>query len=434
MHDIALYACDFDERGRAEQIQITNASGGAILDTRTISNFQAGEYLQWQVSGNVIITITRQAGPNGIINGLFFDPVPAGPRVTSESPASEATNVAVSSAVTAAFNEAVQSSSIGFKLTSSAGATVSGSVSYNSTTNLATFTPSTALATGTTYTATVSGATDAAGNAMSGLVTWSFTTAPSAVFLKQDTTTEGNWIGTYGTQGYDVINSGSSFPSNVSVTATGESTYTWANPSTSTPALEVPPSGSTRIAACWYSGTSFTVDVNSASGSYDLELYVLDYDSRGRSEQIQISNAVTGAVLSTQSVSNFIGGAYLNWMVSGNVLITIKNLTDANAVLSGLFFDPTPAASTSTSPSTGGGATIASVSSAITATTTSAISRREATAGVTSESGRVPYNDLTATDFALSTLVAETSTGALPDTLFDLLAHDLSQSKSRRRS
>jgi hypothetical protein len=36
-------------------------------------------------------------------------------------------------------------------------------------------------------------------------VTWSFTTEPpattaSAVFIKQDTTTEGNWIGTYGTR------------------------------------------------------------------------------------------------------------------------------------------------------------------------------------------------------------------------------------------
>ena len=38
------------------------------------------------------------------------------------------------------------------------------------------------------------------------------------------------------------------------------------------------------------------MDVNVASGSYNLELYVLDYAKAGRTEQIQIANASTGAV------------------------------------------------------------------------------------------------------------------------------------------
>ena len=85
------------------------------------------------------------------------------------------------------------------------------------------------------------------------------------------------------------------------------------------------------------------MDVNVASGSYDLELYVLDYDASGRSEQIQFTNAATGAALSTQTVSNFANGAYMNWTISGNVLITITNEAGPNAVLSGLFFDPVQA-------------------------------------------------------------------------------------------
>jgi hypothetical protein len=40
-------------------------------------------------------------------------------------------------------------------------------------------------------------------------------------------------------------------------------------------------------------------------------------------------------------VSSFHSGVYDNWQVSGNVLITITKLTGANAVLSGLFIDPT---------------------------------------------------------------------------------------------
>ena len=70
---------------------------------------------------------------------------------------------------------------------------------------------------------------------------------------------------------------------------------------------------------------------------HDLELYFLDYDTTSRSESVTISNAVTGAVLSTQTVSSFSSGVYLEWAVSGNVLITIRKIAGSNAVLSGLF-------------------------------------------------------------------------------------------------
>ncbi len=99
------------------------------------------------------------------------------PTVTSETPAANATNVPVATTVTAPFNEAVQSSTISVTLKNSSGSTVAGSVSYNSTTNVTTFTPSSALAYNTTYTATVSGAKDSAGDPMTSAVSWSFTTA-----------------------------------------------------------------------------------------------------------------------------------------------------------------------------------------------------------------------------------------------------------------
>ena len=169
----------------------------------------------------------------------------------------------------------------------------------------------------------------------------------SAVFVRENTTTEGNWIGTYGTQGYDVIDSGTSLPSNITITPAGNALYLWGTANVPQ-ALEVPPSGTTRIAACWYGG-SFTVDVNVANGrSYEMELYVLDYEPDDRTESIKLTNAATGTVLSTENVANFEDGAYLNWTISGNVLITITNTGPANAVLSGLFFDPPPPVSTVT--------------------------------------------------------------------------------------
>ena len=73
-HDIALYAVDWDNQGRSEQIQITSAATGAVLDTETLSHFTGGVYLQWELSGNVVITFKTLAGPNAVLSGLFFDP------------------------------------------------------------------------------------------------------------------------------------------------------------------------------------------------------------------------------------------------------------------------------------------------------------------------------------------------------------------------
>jgi hypothetical protein len=56
---------------------------------------------------------------------------------------------------------------------------VAGVVSYNTTTRVATFTPSGALTASTSYTATVTnGAKDTAGNALAVNASFSFTTAP----------------------------------------------------------------------------------------------------------------------------------------------------------------------------------------------------------------------------------------------------------------
>ena len=47
-----------------------------MLATQTLSNFSNGIYLDWSVSGNVLITITRLAGPSAVLSGLFIDAPP----------------------------------------------------------------------------------------------------------------------------------------------------------------------------------------------------------------------------------------------------------------------------------------------------------------------------------------------------------------------
>jgi len=84
--------------------------------------------------------------------------------------------------VKATFNDQVLPNTISFGVLK--GATtiptpaniVHGTLSYDSASNTAIFTPNAALAGATTYTAMVSGATDLSGNVMTGSVSWTFTT------------------------------------------------------------------------------------------------------------------------------------------------------------------------------------------------------------------------------------------------------------------
>jgi ice-binding like protein/Big-like domain-containing protein len=109
-------------------------------------------------------------------NGPTVDTV--APTVSATNPIDGATGVAI---ITASFSEAMNASTITsttFGVSETGAAAVTGTVTYNATTHIATFTPTTALALGTDYTATITtGAKDAAGNALASNHVWSFTTA-----------------------------------------------------------------------------------------------------------------------------------------------------------------------------------------------------------------------------------------------------------------
>ena len=164
-------------------MQISGAATGTVLATETASSFNSGAYVDFLVSGNLNITITCQGGANAVLSGLFLDPPSAlAPRVTGETPGSNTTGVATNSAVTVTFNEAMLASSItagDFTLKSASGSSMTATVSYNSTTDTATLTPSSNLSNSTNYTASISGAEDSSGTPMSGTVSWSFTTGPA---------------------------------------------------------------------------------------------------------------------------------------------------------------------------------------------------------------------------------------------------------------
>jgi len=106
------------------------------------------------------------------------------PVLSSATPWSGATGVAIGSTVVARFNEAMSASSINaFTFTLKQGVTaVSGTVSYAG--GVATFTPGLSLSPRTSYTATITtGVADLAGNHLASNMVWSFATADGVVVV-----------------------------------------------------------------------------------------------------------------------------------------------------------------------------------------------------------------------------------------------------------
>jgi hypothetical protein len=117
----------------------------------------------------------KNAGTGGPTDPLTL------PTVTSVTPLDASTLVCPNTVlITATFSKAMNPATITtatFTLTGPGTTNVSGLVTYNSSTNIATFTPSASLAANTLFTATVTtGAKDTFGNALAANKVWTFTT------------------------------------------------------------------------------------------------------------------------------------------------------------------------------------------------------------------------------------------------------------------
>ena len=190
-----------------------------------------------------------------------------------------------------------------------------------------------------------SDSSDAASTSLPASVTVSSSGA-QAIFVGSDTTTQGNWHGVYGADGYALANAGQSLPAyDPTFAVQNQSTWTWATGTTDTRALQTDTQGN-RIAATWYSASSFSFDVNfTDTNTHQISLYLIDWDSQGRKQTVQIIDANSSAVLDTEnapnpavSSANFTAGTYLIWNISGHITIKVTSSGAPNAVVSGVFF------------------------------------------------------------------------------------------------
>jgi Carboxypeptidase regulatory-like domain/Bacterial Ig domain len=338
-HRLALYAVDWDGGGRTETVEIRDGATNGVLDSRTLSGFGSGRYLIWNVSGHVVVRVTNVAGVNAVLSGLFFDTGSSNPPpgVALTAPLEGASYTAPATIGLAAnatdsdgINRVEFYQALGQGQPTLIGQPVTTSPYQLTWTNVA----------AGSYTLTAKAYDTLGASTVSAPVHVTVSTpggGTTAAFVGTDTTTQGNWRGVYGADGYNVVNDTVSYPAYATVTPTGQAAWTWAASTSDVRALQKA-AGTDRIAATWY-GSLFSLDVNIVDGAqHDLALYVLDWDNAGRIETIEVRDAVSGSLLDSRTAASFTGGQYYRWRITGHVIVSVRLVNGVNAVLSGVFF------------------------------------------------------------------------------------------------
>ena len=169
-------------------LQVYSASGSLLMSVDDPSDSATIERASIQVSGSTRIVVrVNNWFPNGNRQGYrvetgFVDNV--APLLAGRSPSSGATDVAVDSAATVTFSEAVSGVSAStFQLRNSVGSVVPATVTYDPAAARATLRPSSTLLGQATYTLSLSTAIkDAGGNSLAAQA-WAFTTGPALARL-----------------------------------------------------------------------------------------------------------------------------------------------------------------------------------------------------------------------------------------------------------
>jgi hypothetical protein len=73
---VALYFLDWDNQGRAEDVELLNETG-VVVDRFRVEQFANGKYLVIGLKGYTHLRIRRVSGENAVLSGIFFDPAPS---------------------------------------------------------------------------------------------------------------------------------------------------------------------------------------------------------------------------------------------------------------------------------------------------------------------------------------------------------------------
>jgi hypothetical protein len=140
-------------------------------------------------------------------------------------------------------------------------------------------------------------------------------TTTGATFVKIDTTTKANYSGVYGAKGSVIALGASNLPTGVTLSVTGNQTWTWA---------------SGFGGSCWYGNAPFHIIVNYTG---QVALYVIDWDNQNRNETVSAIGASTQT-----NITNFTGGVWVVYNVVGGATFTITPNAGPNGVVGAIMF------------------------------------------------------------------------------------------------
>ena len=327
---IHVYALDWDALGRRETITVNDGSGPQTANITT--DFSQGAWVNVPINvaagGTVTVTATRTAGVNAVLSGIFLGGAPTTPASPTGLSAS-----------------AVSSSQISLSWSASSGATTykvqrspdgSSGWAQVGTSSTTTFTDS-GLIPATTYFYRVIASNSGGDSAPSNVAS-----AKTGTLVPYSQSPQGNWVGTYGADGYALLDwNGSdliSLPQSSLVFDQG-GRYLWSNGTTAVQALQSP-DAATRQAACFFDGNQIRLHLTfSTAYSGIIHVYALDWDALGRRETITVND---GSGPQTANITtDFSQGAWVNVPINvaagGTVTVTVTRTGGLNAVVSGIF-------------------------------------------------------------------------------------------------
>ncbi|HWB54659.1 MAG TPA: S8 family peptidase [Tepidisphaeraceae bacterium] len=250
---VTLYLADYNNQKRQEKVEVIDPATGDSLSgqyPQIVSNFRDGEYLTYQLTGQVDLRITRQAGPNAILSGVFLDPVIATP--------------------------------------------VLPAVSSN-----------------------------------------------YANYVSTDTTDQGNWQASFGSQGVYLAGQTANLPPFAMTSISGATLASGGRRKSLLDSVD----GNGIDKRYFVSDSEIELSMDFTDDLiHQTTFYAADAKNKHISERIDVVDPSTGNVIATQDISNFKTGAYVSFDLTGQVDVYIIRLAGPNAVLNGIFFDAPPGA------------------------------------------------------------------------------------------
>jgi hypothetical protein len=324
VHQLALYMGAWSRRDPSLGFEVLDAVSGTSLDRRKLASFNDGAYVIYNIRRQVYVRISPPFNTNAEIYGVFLDSARvATPQIQPNS-----------------------SSFLGRTLISISCATPGADIFYtlndseptpqstrynspfwlNSTARVKAF----GLRDGYLPSVTVQADYQNILPDLVGLISW-------------DTETGGNWPNKYGTEGYSLPSQDPALPPFAEISIEGATPWTWSDQTDDPRAPFAAMNGDLRQARAWY-GESMTVRVNVYDTNlHALSLYFLDYDSGARAQKVELLGP-DETLRDQVTLDTFQSGRYLTVGVQGQIRIRLTRTGGPNAVLSGIFLDPAPAA------------------------------------------------------------------------------------------